>query len=171
MEQLLFRPALAADAPRIMQIIRQAQAQMRALGSDQWQDGYPAPSDIDRDIAAGVGYVLAHAGETEAIAYGAILFDGEPAYDAIEGQWLTVGPYAVLHRLAVADGHKRQGIAGEFMRRTERLARERGTGSFRVDTHRDNGYMLRLIERHGFVRCGIVRYRSGERIAFEKILE
>lgn len=171
MEQLLFRPALAADAPRIMQIIRQAQAQMRALGSDQWQDGYPAPEDIAHDIAAGVGYVLAPDGGAEAVAYGAILFDGEPAYDAIEGRWLTEGPYAVLHRLAVADGHKRQGIAGEFMRRTERLARGRGAGSFRVDTHRDNGYMLRLIERHGFVRCGIVRYRSGERIAFEKILE
>ena len=47
MEQLLFRPARTADLPRIVQIIRQAQAQMRALGSDQWQDGYPAPSDIE----------------------------------------------------------------------------------------------------------------------------
>ena len=71
----------------------------------------------------------------------------------------------------MADGHKRQGLAGAFVRRTEQLARERGAGSFRVDTHRDNGYMLRLIARHGFARCGIVRYRSGERIAFEKILE
>ncbi len=171
MEQLLFRPARTADLPRIVQIIRQAQAQMRALGSDQWQDGYPAPSDIERDIATGAGYVLCRAGEAEATAYGAILFDGEPAYEAIEGRWLTGGPYEVLHRLAVADGHKRQGLAGAFVRRTEQLARERGAGSFRVDTHRDNGYMLRLIARHGFARCGIVRYRSGERIAFEKILE
>lgn len=171
MEQLLFRQARASDLPRIVQIIRQAQAQMRALGSDQWQDGYPAPADIEDDLAAGAGYVLCRAGEAEAVAYGAILFDGEPAYGAIEGRWLTEGTYAVLHRLAVADGHKRQGLAGAFVRHTEQLARERGAGSFRVDTHRDNGYMLRLISRHGFARCGTVRYRSGERIAFEKILE
>ena len=43
-EKLVFRRARPADAARIMEIIRQAQAQaqMRALGSLQWQDGYPA---------------------------------------------------------------------------------------------------------------------------------
>ena len=39
-EKLLFRRARPADTERIMEIIRQAQAQMRALGSLQWQDGY-----------------------------------------------------------------------------------------------------------------------------------
>ena len=42
-EDLKYRKAEPADAERIMEIIRQAQAQMRALGSLQWQDGYPAP--------------------------------------------------------------------------------------------------------------------------------
>ena len=50
-EELIFRQARPADAERIMEIIRQAQAQMRALGSLQWQDGYPARADIDNDIA------------------------------------------------------------------------------------------------------------------------
>ena len=39
-EDLKYRKAEPADAERIMEIIRQAQAQMRALGSRQWQDGY-----------------------------------------------------------------------------------------------------------------------------------
>ena len=52
-EQLLFRRAAAADIPRIMRIIARAQAQMRAAGSLQWQDGYPAESDIARDIGRG----------------------------------------------------------------------------------------------------------------------
>ena len=46
-EDLKYRKAEPADAERIMEIIRQAQAQMRALGSRQWQDGYPARADID----------------------------------------------------------------------------------------------------------------------------
>lgn len=218
-EYLEFRRARPADAGRIMEIIRQAQAQMRALGSLQWQDGYPAPENIDDDIARGNGYVLerrdmrpdalsgatgelpghlqtegiqmeelqpegsqpegSQPEETQAatdtaentakvIAYGAVAFDGEQAYDAIEGTWLTDGDYVVLHRLAVADEEKGRGRAREFMLRVEAAARRRGVGSFRVDTNFDNRYMLRLLARLGFVYCGKVRYRSGERLAFEK---
>ena len=278
-EKLVFRRARPADAARIMEIIRQAQAQMRALGSLQWQDGYPAAADIGHDIACGYGWVFekpeaekspeargsdgtgaagfrpetaaarkitdtGEAGatgsgadetaatteeaeetrkaremremrealemretqealetretqetqetqealetremrETQAakaaaaqaqgnvVAYGAVVFDGEPAYDAIEGAWLTDGDYVVLHRMAVADGEKGRGVATEFMRRVEAMACGRGTGSMRVDTNFDNRYMLRMLGRLGFVYCGKVRYRSGERLAFEKTL-
>lgn len=130
-EDLKYRKAEPADAERIMEIIRQAQAQMRALGSRQWQDGYPARADIDNDIARGYGYVFEKsstaqepvAAETPqkydkgtvpggVIAYGAVVFDGEPAYGAIDGAWLTGGDYVVLHRLAVADGEKGRGGGG-----------------------------------------------------------
>ena len=94
-----------------------------------------------------------------------MVFDGEPAYGAIDGAWLTGGDYVVLHRLAVADGEKGRGVAAEFMRRTEALARGRGVGSFRVDTNFDNRYMLR------FAYCGKIIYESGERLAFEKPFE
>lgn len=169
-EELIFRQARPADAERIMEIIRQAQAQMRALGSLQWQDGYPARADIDNDITHGYGYVFEKPGAASGavIAYGAVVFDGEPAYEAIDGAWLTGGDYVVLHRLAVADGEKRRGVAAEFMRRTEALARERGAGSFRVDTNFDNRYMLRMLERLGFAYCGRIVYESSERLAFEK---
>lgn len=255
-EKLVFRRARPADAARIMEIIRQAQAQMRALGSLQWQDGYPAAADIGHDIACGYGWVFekpeaekstdargtdgtgaagfravtAAAGKTtgtgeagatgsgadetaatteeateateetrkaremretqealetretqaakaaaaqaqgNVVAYGAVVFDGEPAYDAIEGAWLTDGDYVVLHRMAVTDGEKGRGVATEFMRRVEAMACGRGTGSMRVDTNFDNRYMLRMLGRLGFVYCGKVRYRSGERLAFEKTL-
>ena len=250
-EKLVFRRARPADAARIMEIIRQAQAQMRALGSLQWQDGYPAAADIGHDIACGYGWVFekpeaekspeargsdgtgaagfrpetaaarkitdtGEAGatgsgadetaatteeateeateateetrkaremrETQAakaaaaqaqgnvVAYGAVVFDGEPAYDAIEGAWLTDGDYVVLHRMAVADGEKGRGVATEVMRRVEAMACGRCTGSMRVDTNFDNRYMLRMLGRLGFVYCGKVRYRSGERLAFEKTL-
>ncbi len=182
-DQLIFRPAVASDAPRIMQIIRQAQAQMAALGSQQWQDGYPAPANIDRDIDLGYGWVLARPGSTtsgnaapdgiapgEVIAYGAVVFDGEPAYNQIDGAWLTAHHYVALHRLAVADGEKQRGVAAEYMLRVEQLARAKKVKSFRVDTNFDNGYMLRLLERIGFLYCGKVYYQSGERLAFEKPL-
>ena len=190
-EDLKYRKAEPADAERIMEIIRQAQAQMRALGSRQWQDGYPARADIDNDIARGYGYVFEKSSTAqEPVAAenaaevrqrdgtrrrdrirGGVVFDGELAYGAIDGAWLTGGDYVVLHRLAVADGEKGRGVAAEFMRRTEALARGRGVGSFRVDTNFDNRYMLRMLERLRFAYCGKIIYESGERLAFEKPFE
>ena len=196
-EQLLFRRAAAADIPRIMRIIARAQAQMRAAGSQQWQDGYPAESDIARDIGRGDGYVLSlpaadpaagsvgsalpdrdslpdmlpgGSAAVEAVAYGAAVFDGEPAYAGIEGRWLTDGAYVVLHRLAVAGGMQGRGLATAFLRRVGELARRRGVCAFRVDTNFDNRRMLRLLEKEGFRFCGTVRYAGGERLAFEKRL-
>ena len=39
-ESLDFTPGRTKDLPRILEIIRQAQRQMRQAGSRQWQDGY-----------------------------------------------------------------------------------------------------------------------------------
>lgn len=168
-DSLLFRPTLPDDLERICTIIRQAQAQMRLRGSRQWQNGYPAAAHITDDIDRGYGHVLCtHTGLV--VAYGAVVFDGEPAYAEIDGTWLDQAPYVVLHRLAVAQEVKGQGIATEFMRRTMTLARERGTGSFRIDTNFDNRCMLRLLAKFGFVRCGEIHYAGDPRIAFQKIL-
>ena len=134
-QESTFRQAVPREAPLIMQIIRQAQARMRAAGSSQWQDGYPAPGHISADIGRGCGYVLCRPGVRECraiIAYGAVAFDGEPAYEALEGEWLTDGPYVVVHRMAVADGECGKGVAAEFLRHAEEMARERGIGTFRI---------------------------------------
>ncbi|MEG2613189.1 MAG: GNAT family N-acetyltransferase, partial [Alistipes sp.] len=112
-----YREATRDDVSRIMQIIRQAQAQMRALGSTQWQDNYPAVSDIEHDIAYGYGIVACDS--ISVIGYAAMLFNGEPAYANIEGAWLSTGDYVVVHRLAIADEVKRRGTATAFMRHVE----------------------------------------------------
>lgn len=162
-----FRKATNGDADRIWEIIQQAQVQMRRLNSKQWQNGYPAPANIASDIEQGYGYVLSCEGRV--IAYGAVIFDGEPAYEKLDGKWLSDAPYVMVHRLAVADEAKQRGIAIEFMHRVEELSRSKGIKSFRVDTNFDNYYMLKVLAKLGFVYCGEVVYRD-PRQAFEKLL-
>ena len=108
--------------------------------------------------------------EEPIVAYGAILFNGEPTYAEIRGAWLTDGPYVVVHRLAVADEALGHGLGTEFLRHAARLALERGIRAFRIDTNFDNHRMLRILAHNGFTRCGTIRCRSGQREAFEKIL-
>ena len=170
--ELIFRQAQSCETDRIMQIIRQAQARMHAAGSRQWQDGYPAPGHISADIGRNRGYVLCKPGvegPLSVIAYGAVVFDGEPAYDRIEeGSWAAEGPYVAVHRLVVGERFVRRGVAAALLREAAREALVRGIRSFRIDTNFDNQTMLRLLERTGFTYCGKVVYRSGERLAYEK---
>lgn len=162
------REARRDDVGRIMEIMSQAKAQMAREGSRQWDESYPAPDNILADIDAGVGYVLV--GDGSVVAYGAVVINGEPAYDHIEGRWLTDGDYVVLHRLAVADEVKGRGVASRFFAETERIARARGVRAFRVDTNFDNHRLLHITSKLGFTHCGEVRYPRGTRLAFEKAI-
>lgn len=165
----IFRKAEETDLESIWRIIGQAKAQMKRLGSRQWDENYPSRQHICQDIQDENGYVICR--EERVIAYGVVSFDGEPAYKEIEGQWSNDLPYVIVHRLAVADEMKRQGIAGNFLLQAEELSRRKGIYSFRVDTKYDNAYMLRLLETLGFSYCGEVRYRNDSvRKAFEKTI-
>lgn len=168
MDPFQLRPARPQDAPRIWQIILQAKEQLRLRNSRQWQEGYPAPENIARDIEQGYGQVLISEGEI--IAYAAVIFDGEPAYEHLQGAWLSDQAYVVVHRLAVAEERKNQGIATLFMQKIEQLSREKNTFSFRVDTNFDNLYMQKIFAKLGFAYCGEVLYDKNLRRAYEKEL-
>ncbi len=163
---MIFRPAVQADSVQIMHIIRDARERMRLRGSLQWQGSYPAEADIARDISHGYGYVLC-LGDC-VVAYGAVIFDGEAAYDAIEGAWPDQDPYVAVHRLAVAEGMTGRGAGSEFMQRTAGLARSRGVRSFRVDTNFDNAPMQKIVAAQGFRYCGKVHYDGSPRMAYHK---
>lgn len=165
----IFRKAKETDIERIWQIIGQAKSQMKRLGSQQWDESYPTIEHICQDIQNGNGYVICR--EDQVIAYGVISFDGEPAYKNIEGKWSNDLPYVIVHRLAVADEMKRQGMAKQFMLQAEEVSRKKGVYNFRVDTKYDNAYMLRLIDTLEFKYCGEVYYRNNSaRKAFEKTI-
>ena len=158
-----------ADVERIWQIILQAKERIRLRGSRQWQDGYPDIESIVSDVEKGYGYVLSF--ENQAIAYAAVIFDGEQAYNSIKGNWLSDRHYVVVHRLDVADEMTQRGIATLFFEKVEELSVQNKVFSFRIDTNFDNQYMLKILAKLGFTYCGDVFYeRSGTRVAYEKLL-
>ena len=161
------RPATNIDLPRMWEIILQAKAQMYRENKQQWDETYPLPEHLQADIDKGYAHVLEEDGKV--IAYGAIVFDGEPAYDYIEGEWLSIQPYVVLHRLAVADEAKRKGVAVRFMQEIMNMALSKGIHSFKVDTNFDNFYMHKVLAKCGFVYCGIIHYPKGDRWGYEWI--
>lgn len=162
------RPANERDAPIIWDILQGAIEQRRLEGSDQWQNGYPSEQTVRDDIAKSVAYVLM---ENDAvIACAAIILNGEPAYDAIDGEWLTDGRYATVHRVARTRDVKSRGVATTFLKLIEDLCIELGVPSIRLDTNFDNLAMLKILENLSYRYCGEIFYEGASRRAYEKIL-
>ena len=63
-----FRRAEARDMDEIMRVVHEAQAFMRTLEIDQWQDGYPEPETLLADIAIGQLYVFAEGESVRTVA-------------------------------------------------------------------------------------------------------
>lgn len=164
-----FRIAKQDDINRIWEIIQQAKMQMYWEKKQQWDDSYPTFEHIATDIDNQYAYVLCY--ENHIIAYGAVVFDEEPAYRTIKGKWLSNCPYVVLHRLAVAEEMRQRGIATVFMHEVEKLSIRKGVYSFRADTNFDNFSMQKVFENCGFTYCDDISYQGGSRIAFEKSLK
>lgn len=166
--EYIIRLATINDIVRIMQIIEQAKEQMSREGKQQWNATYPTQEHIINDIKDNNGYVMCK--KHTIAAYGAIIFSGESSYSSIQGKWLTEGSYVVLHRLAVADEMKQQGIATMFIKEVEKMSFQKGIYSFKVDTNYDNIYMQRTLGKLGFACCGEIIFQEGSRMAYEKII-
>ena len=155
------RKTTEKDLKRIEEIFVCARKRMKLEGNPtQWGDDRPSLDLVKKDIAEGCSYVVENDGKI--VATFAYPIGIEPTYLQIDGSWLDDAPYGTIHRIASDASIK--GIFETVLKYVE------GFGvDVRIDTHRDNETMLHLIEKNGFIRCGIIIVDDRtERIAFQK---
>jgi hypothetical protein len=158
-----------SDITSIWEILQQAIEQRRQEGSEQWQNGYPNQQTVFDDITNGYGYVITE--NAVIIAYAAIIFGIEPAYNEIEGQWLTNGDYVAVHRVATSNSVKGKGVATKLFKLLEDLSIEHNVFSIKVDTNFDNIPMLKILKKLDYSYCGEIFFNGAPRKAFEKVLK
>lgn len=163
-----FIQATQADIKQIMVIINQAKAYLKNSGVDQWQKGYPNESSILGDIQSNIGYILVD--KDIIAAYVCITFEPEEFYEQLQGEWKSHQPYAAIHRAAISDNYRGQGIASKIFGFAEKLCKSRDIHSIKVDTDNDNAVMKHILQKNGFEYCGIVCFDNSDKIAFEKVL-
>ena len=164
----ILRKAQIPEAEIIWQILQQAIERRRKDGSNQWQDGYHNLEVVKTDISLGKGYVLEI--DNAIAAYAALVFNDEPAYNEIIGDWLTNDDFLVIHRVAVSNDFLGKGIAVLLFQKLEEFAKENQVFSIKVDTNFDNLAMLHILEKLDYQYCGEVYFRGSARKAFEKVL-
>jgi GNAT superfamily N-acetyltransferase len=165
---MILRKANDSDAPTIWNILQEAIEQRKLEGSRQWQDGYPNEQTVQDDIAKGYAHVLV--AEDVIVAYAALIFDGEPAYEAIEGKWLTYGDYVAVHRVATSNAAKGKGVATRLLQLLEQLCLERKVRSIKLDTNFDNLPMLKILNKLNYTYCGEIFFKGASRKAYEKVV-
>lgn len=159
----MIRLAEEKDLKGLLEIFEKAKEYMRRTGNPhQWKEDYPGSGFLD-EIRNNEVYVF----EEDSNLYGCFrLHIGEdPTYSLIrDGAWLNdKKPYGTLHRVASDGSHR--GLFGEMIKFSLNKMDQ-----LRIDTHRDNLVMQKLLENHGFCYCGIIYLENGEeRLAYQRI--
>lgn len=165
---MILRKASLSELTIIWNILQDAINQRKKDGSEQWQNGYPNKQTVYDDINNGYGYVLID--NNIIVAYAAIIFGEEPAYNDINGSWLTNDDYVVIHRVATSNEFKGKGIATQLFRMIEDLSFEQNVYSIKVDTNFDNIPMMKILDKLQYTFCGEIMFGGASRRAYQKII-
>jgi GNAT superfamily N-acetyltransferase len=159
------------DIESIMTIIKQAQAYFKSQGIDQWQNNYPNPSVIENDINLDESYVILM--NQKIVGTYVLSFRNECTYDIIyDGNWLTLDKYAVIHRIAFDQSIKGQGLSKNVLDYIYTQCIDNHIYSIKIDTHEDNSVMRKMLVSNGFIHCGTILLKDGnKRLAYEKRLK
>ena len=106
------RNAELCDLPYLLEMLENAKASLRALGIDQWQNGYPNETTLREDIQNRICRVVID-DENNILASAAVYVGDEPTYHEIyNGAWQTENKiYGIVHRIMAAKSAKNRGAA------------------------------------------------------------
>lgn len=148
------------------EIINAGREFQKEQGFVQWTDDYPNKDTIYNDIKNKKGYVVKVDGVIA--GYMCIDFDGEPAYEDIQGKWRTEGPYAVVHRMAFNKNFRGMGLAGITFKLIQELCIQNSIRNIRIDTDFPNERMQHILKKNGYENCGVIIFQGSGKLAFDK---
>ncbi|MGX7173362.1 GNAT family N-acetyltransferase [Enterococcus ratti] len=170
----VFRKTSFEDASTVMKIMDDAKDLLAAMGSPQWQNGYPNEEIIKQDIERSWSYVFL----LDGIVAGTIALQQIPDkhyQEIFEGRWeKATDPYTTIHRIALSRNFQGQKLAYRLMEFAEKETKVLGMAQIRADTHKKNIGMQRILTQCGFKLCGVVEVDDKvdrKRFAYQKLLE
>ncbi len=155
------------DVSLAMEIINEAKMHLKEQGINQWQTGYPDYECIKQDSLKNRGYFITQ--NENILGYLCIDFEAEPAYNTLNGDWLSDKNYVVVHRMAFAKIARGKNLSNKVFDLVEDLSKKKGVNYFRVDTDADNLKMQHILKKNGFNFRGTIWFDNSEKIAFDKL--
>ncbi len=130
----------------------------------QWGNFHPSDELLINFINNKVLYKIINE-NNEILGVFAFIIGIDPTYIKIDGKWINDSKYGTIH--ALASSNKEKGIFKDIF--SFALSK---INHIRIDTHKDNLIMQKIILNNGFKYCGIIKISSGDpRLAYEYIKE
>lgn len=165
------RKTKSGDVDELLTLLEEARGTIAKLGIDQWQNGYPSREVVLEDVSLERSYVATEDGRI--CGTFVLIDDGELTYEKIyDGAWKTGDGqnYIAIHRVAVSVAMRGKGVSTAIIDYASDYAKKQGRASLRIDTHKGNVVMRRMLEKHGFEFCGVIHLANGDpRVAYERI--
>ena len=158
------RLANLEDIDQIVDVIEDAKAYLRSQNSLQWNlpDGYPNKDTMLNDIYNKYCYVLEY--NDNIIGTMTIIIGDDENYADIDGAWLTNESYAQIHRIAVKNDSHHKKIGAFMLTEAEKIIKEKGINSIKIDTHKINIPMIKTLESIGYTYCGVIVLKEQKKI-------
>jgi GNAT superfamily N-acetyltransferase len=149
---LPIRPALPADLPALVALLKEAQAWMDARNIHQWVPGAHDPAIVEGMIAQGILYAVEREGVIATIALKPTL----PAH------WTPIDePFGYLSTLHVARQYAAHGIGAALVRWGEATLREQGKVWACLDCSGKNPKLCQYYVAQGYSAIGEVETYPG----------
>lgn len=169
------RELLLTDKDSVLAIWSEGRSFLRESGVSQWQKGdYPGEEAFFEDLKEKRGRVVINSDRVVGVF--AFTLTSEPSYSTLNGLWDTnEGEYLTIHRSAVKRDEMGKGIMSLILSYSISEAKRNNKKSVRIDTHKDNGAMIRALRKNGFEEKGSIILLSGSekgdgRLGFEKCI-
>ena len=160
------RPAKANDLNQVLELVKVCIQDMEKHGIYQWDDIYPDPGTLQKDIELSQMWVIEDEGRLCGIM---VLNEQEsPGYENIP--WMYQGKVLVVHRLAVHPDYQDRGLATRLMEYAEQWGKENGYDVIRLDAYTENPGAVGLYQKLKYRQAGTVKFRKGWFYGFEKLL-
>lgn len=143
-----------SEIDRVCEILKSVVAYMKKIGFTQWDDDYPRRDILQRDIELNQLYGAYK--DSKLVGFIALTNNQDEEYNDIA--WQYKSPYLIVHRLQVDPAFRGQRIGYGLMIFAEKLAKDTGCKSIRLDTRQDNTSAINLYIKLGYKIQGHVHF-------------
>ena len=161
-----FEKAQDGDKDEVMQLLNAAKENMKENGLDQWDEIYPAISDVAKDIKEGTLTLVKQGGKLVAVY---TLNKHQDAAYKFGNFKDNSDNFIVLHRLCVKPEYRGMGIAARTLRHIDEEVLKEGFSSIRLDVFTKNPRAVKLYESAGYSYAGDAYFRKGKFLLMEKL--
>ena len=153
----MIREATEKDLEEIINITHTIIKDMKKECNPQWHEGYPTKEDFRIDLNNDSLYVYEN---KKVIGFAAILEDDGTDYDEVK---VSKNEKAyVVHRLGVDKNYRGQGIAYQFMKYAEDLAKKNNVYLMKADTEIKNVPMNGLLKKLGYQKLDTFHWSDND---------